>query len=359
MLLTVVISLCAIGCFVKNQKLQYLILGIGAIILLAHLPLGRDIPTYIEGLRILPHVPTFGEGRFIFIDLWYSIFNWLFDSEEVFLFIINGLTTVFLVGTIYRYSKNYAFSLFLVLTSGFFAVYMQSAIRQGLAMAVLIFAIYRFLLSEKYIQYGLTIVAMATFHDVALVALILIPLYYFRSYLSLKRIVILLIVAAVCGLTMGYLFEVIYPYFGYFGMYLSSYSISISGLGLQIVLFSLITFAMIVVKPDDDESKFLFLINAFSFGIYLFLMGYPAVSRICDYLQVVNIIFIPSLWTRMVKPSIKYAFLGFTMILNLVLYQSDLNNILYSDSAHVSMVDVPYYVYGLNDCEDILKLQGR
>ena len=149
MLLALVICLCGVGSFVKNRKIQYLILVLTSVVLLLHLPLGRDIPTYIEALRKLPHVPTLGQGRFIFIDLWYSIFNWVFDSEETFLFAINGLTTLFLVNTIYKYSKNYALSFFLVLTSGFFAVYMQSAIRQGLVMAVLLFAIYRYLKYRK------------------------------------------------------------------------------------------------------------------------------------------------------------------------------------------------------------------
>lgn len=359
MVLAVAILICGIGCFSKDKKVQLGILIGSLFLLLVHLPIGRDIPTYIEALENLPSVPTFGQGRFFFIDWWYSVFNWLFHSPEMFLFIINGITTVFIGFVIYKYSKNYALSLFLVLTSGLFAVYMQSAIRQGLAMAVLLFAIFQFLLKGKYGWYGLTIVLMATFHDVALLGLVLIPLHYFSHLFSYKVIVILLVVAACIGLTMGYVFEWIYPYFGYFGMYLSSYSISIAGIGLQIVNFGLICFGMIMVKPKDEVSHFLFLINALSFGIYLVLMGYPAASRICDYFQVVNIIFIPSLFLSMVKPSFKYLFIGLTMVLNLVLYQSDLNNILYNDSTNVSIVDVPYFVYGLNNCEDIMNLQGR
>ena len=359
MVLAIGIVICAIGCFIKDRRIQVGVLIGGLLLLVLHLPIGRDIPTYIEALGNLPSVPTFGQGRFFFIDWWYSVFNWLFHSPEMFLFIINGLTTGFLIFAIYKYSKNYALSLFLVLTTGFFAVYMQSAIRQGLAMAVLLFAIFQFLLKGKYGWYGLTIVLMATFHDVALLALILIPLHYFRNLFSYKVIVILLVIAGCIGLTMGYVFEWIYPYLGYFGMYLSSYSISLAGIGLQIVIFGLICFGMIMVKPKDEVSQYMFLINALSFGIYLILMGYPAASRICDYFQVVNIIFIPSLFVSMVKPSFKYIFIGLTMVLNLFLYQSDLNNILYSDTTSVSIVDVPYFVYGLNNCEDIMNLQGR
>lgn len=359
MVLTGLIILCGIGCFFRNQKIQLGIMVVAATMLMLHLPIGRDIPTYIEALNLLPNVPTFGAGRFFFIDWWYSVFNWLFGCSEVFLFIINGLTTLFLIETIYRYSKNKAFSLFLVLTSGFFAVYMQSAIRQGLAMAVLLFAVFHFLLKGKYLYYGLTILTMATFHDVALIGLILIPMHYFSKLFTLKVMVVLLALALCIGLTMGYLFEWIYPYFGYFGMYLSNYEISIAGIGLQIVIFGLICFGMYVVKPQDQVSWFLFLVNGFSFGVYLLFIGYPAVSRICDYLQVINLVFIPNLFMQMVQPKLKFSFVALIMLLNLFLYQSDLNNILYSTNSKVNFWDVPYYIYGVNNAEDVMILQGR
>ena len=359
MIILFMIVLAMIGCFIKNKKVQLGVLGIIGFLLILHMPIGRDIPTYIEAMEMLPHVPTFGSGRFFFIDGWYSVFNWLFDSPEIFLFIVNGLTTIFVMYTIYKQSLNYGLSLFLVLTSGFFAVYMQSAIRQGLAMAVLLWSTYRYLIHGHYLKFTTAILLMATFHDVALIGLVLIPLHWLRHRLSDKLLYGLLVLCVAGGLTMGIVFEWISPYLGYFGMYLSSYQTSIPGIGLQVVLFALTTIAMVVVKPNDDTSRFMYQINAMAFGIYLVLIGYPAVSRVCDFFQVINIIFIPNLLHHVLKPMIKYLLLACLIGLNFYLYQSDLNNILYGDSTHVSMLEVPYYVYGVNDAPDILKLHNR
>lgn len=94
-------------------------------------------------------------------------------------FIIFGLMGRF----IYKYSENTTLSVFLFITLQFWFMFLN-IIRQGLAVAIVLIAS-EFLINKKlgkirYIFFCLIILLAAQFHNSALVALILLPIYFLK-----------------------------------------------------------------------------------------------------------------------------------------------------------------------------------
>ena len=357
MLIFLVIFINLIATFCDNYKIDKIACVASLVLLILHYPLGRDIPTYIEILQTQPVVPTFGVGRFFFIDWWYSVFNWISGNPDLFFFIINGITTSLLFYTICRYSEKRSLSFFLLLTSGLFAVYMQSAIRQGLAMAVLVFATYQFLLKDKYLSFLICVSMVATFHDVAIVGLFFIPIRYFLNRINLKIVLIGLLSSVAFGLFISKGLIFIAPYIGYFGKYMSSYDISWSGIGLQLVQFAIILIGQFNSRDLTDEMRFGLIVNITSLMIYFLMLGFPLVSRVCDYLQVINLLFIPMLLVNMDRNVIKKLFIVSIIVVNFVLYQNDLNNSLYSHHEETTIFECPYYSFITNNYHDVIEIQ--
>ena len=81
-----------------------------------------------------------------------------------------------LVGaTVWKYSRSAAISLLLLAGSGVMEVYYGNALRQSLAMAVFLFAFYRYIPKRQYWCYELWMIAAVSLHEVAAAAM-LVPI---------------------------------------------------------------------------------------------------------------------------------------------------------------------------------------
>ena len=114
---------------------------------------------------------------YMFVKSIYQIIN---DIQFV-LAVIALLYALFVSTTLYRYSKNIAFSFLILLTFRYFP-YSMTALRQGLALAIVFYST-RFIFEKKIIKFALAIVIASFAHKSAL---FLLPLY-FVQFINLNR----------------------------------------------------------------------------------------------------------------------------------------------------------------------------
>ena len=117
--------------------------------------------------------------KYILLSLTYSYF-WLFW--------LSGLIVVYCyLKVIRRYSVNYWFSVFLLITLGVYTFFFNG-LRQGLAMAIFVLAI-PYLLEKRFVRYFLVCIVASLFH---VTALFIIPFYFlvnFKTKLIYKIII--------------------------------------------------------------------------------------------------------------------------------------------------------------------------
>lgn len=280
--------------FRKNKKTTNFLFVVFIVFFAIRFPLGRDIPAYTYLVEHNTYPITFGNGRFTFLIFYYTLYNHIFDTPEYFFTICACLTIGISLYAIYKYSNNLALSCFLWATSGFAQVYLQSVIRQAFVMAVFLWAYFRYLRNKQYLQYTVAILLASTFHDAGLIALTLIPLEILINKITPKIQILLITTCLVIGLLLGPLLSIYGECLGWYYEYLKNYQISILGIGLQIVLFSftLLIYYFQTDKDDTDCKRFL-LINSFAYAFYCLMIGYQLTSRFTDFIQILNLIFIP------------------------------------------------------------------
>lgn len=144
------------------------------------------------------------------------IFNLaLYFKSPILLFgIFSILTYSLVIYSCYKYTKEAGLSLIVYL--GLFYLPSLSIIRQGLAIAVIIFAV-RFIQRKSYLKYYISIIVAFLFHYSAIVAIIF-PLFYKTANLKTVFIYSLIII-------IGFKFileYVVSQYMPYYSVYLSS-----------------------------------------------------------------------------------------------------------------------------------------
>lgn len=327
-----------------NKKEQTILLLCSALFFILRFPIGRDINNYIYFLTSYPTTPTFGTGRFFFIDFYYSLSHTLTDNPKYFLFLTNFICVGLIFYCIYKYSKNYALSAFIFATSGYAQVYLNSGIRQAMAMAVLLFAFYKFLVNDNYVRYALCILLVATYHDSALLMLLLIPLKMYKDFFNNKIILLLISLSLAIGLIFIPLITPYLSFIGWYYEYISQYSISLLGFGLQLIQFVIVCVLYKYSTANNPIKRFVFIVNAASFSIYLLMVGFPLVSRICDFIQIVNIIYIPYLLVNIHSTRIKTLLLLPIVLVNLVLLYFDINDNIsaLNPNLNITIISYPY-----------------
>lgn len=221
----------------------------------------------------------------------------LFTRDYAGLFIVTALLFCFFIyKAIYSQSINPAFSIFLLVTSGFY-FYSMNAVRQCIAVAIFFYAV-PYIENKKFIKYLFWILLASTIH---LVALIFIPVYFIGNLkLSLLKTVIFLgISAAVLPLVQKFIYYIIS--FTKYSSYINSvYDTTERGYVMPLINFTIILFAyyyLHVREKDDgfDERKYRLLLNLQIVAAFLSLcLGvFPLASRLFLSFFYVQIFLVP------------------------------------------------------------------
>lgn len=163
--------------FVSEVLIYLLLTGVSA----CRVAVGNDYWTYRDNFALISQERfVSSEFGFNYIVKWIQLLFGYDRYKPVFAF-FSILTVFFFVKALHDQARDYAFSLFLLMTGGYYFNSLNS-IRYYLALAICLYAM-KYLLSGRYGKFVLWILLGAVFHKTILFT---IPVYLVAWYLAVK-----------------------------------------------------------------------------------------------------------------------------------------------------------------------------
>lgn len=321
----------------KFKKYSIIVFILTTLFFTVRLNMGNDIPTYVIVYDRVKN-PIYDAihyhlSRNIGFTTLAFICKKIFGSYRMFLLTCNVLTSIIITYIVLKHSKNMLLSLVIFIGSGYLEVYYSSGIRQSIAMAIFLFSYFEFLENKQYLKYYIGIFISFLFHDVALIGFILPIFLKFLEKIKenkVEKYIGVVIIALLLSFLSSYVLTLLFNIVGsdytwnHILSYFSGQSFSVIGLGLQFVI-TLMCFILYSIGNEKCEKTYFQILTIFvSLLIYILLVRFPIVSRVCDYLQVILIITIPNI-LESISSRKKYvlAFL-FVWVLNGYLLYADM-----------------------------------
>ena len=252
---------------------------------------GNDYWVYRDNFNLIAqdrHVAYEPGFRYIvrFLQLFLRYDNYL----PIFAF-FSIITVLLMVKAVYDISDSFVFSMFLLLTAGYYFGSLNN-VRYYLALAAAMYSI-KFLLKKEYLKFVGVIAVAALFHKSVL---IVIPLYLLATvnWNFIGHFAISLFCATLIFLP-GLYRKIIFTFYPFYeGSMFDTGQTSITSIAKAAAIF---VFALIYRKiiAKDRILKFGFYCNLWALLLYVFCSFVPEISRIGFYLNVTNIFFIPRL----------------------------------------------------------------
>lgn len=283
---------------VAEAAIFCLLTGVSA----CRIAVGNDYWVYRDNFKLIAqnrHVSS--EFGFNYIVKW---IQQLFGYDKylpVFAF-FSVLTVFFLVKALHDQGENFAFSLFLLMTSGYYFNSLNS-VRYYLALAVALYAM-KYVLRGEYLKFILWIAAGAVFHKTIL---LVIPVYLVARYLAgvrLKKwhfcIGILLVFSLIFGqdIYRAIIFR-IYPF--YENSAFDNGQLSYVNIAKCVCVLALCFICYRESIRDDLINRFYFFLNLM--GLVAFCCGsfVPEVSRVGHYMIISQVFLLPRVLSDMGK----------------------------------------------------------
>ncbi|MCD7809711.1 MAG: EpsG family protein, partial [Erysipelotrichaceae bacterium] len=279
-----------------------------------------DTYAYINIYKNLPSslsmdvINSFEKDRGFFILS--VLFKQFISSDyHVWLFVITWISGLLVVRTLYKYSENFFYSLFLFIVTVNF-VWMLNGMRQFLALSV-IFGNLDAILDKKFFKYLILVLFATSIHITAIITL---PMYFLYDLKAFSwQMIVLVIVVIIAGINMDYLadiFSIVLEDSAYEG-YLEVAATSSGSNVLRVVVgFAPVALAFIGRKHIDNQlihfcinmsiiSAIFYLISSFSGGILI--------GRLPVYFDMFNLLLLPWLVNHLFvksNQSFMYLFIG-------------------------------------------------
>lgn len=275
-----------------------------------------------------------------------SIFRMLNLSYEGFICIISIFMLACYIYVINKYSENKLLSLF-VLFCGYYLIYIESALRQGLVMSIFIFAFYKYINDNNLKIYIIIMLISSLFHKVALISLIIpiIKIIYTKVGNNNKINIIILLFSIFMFLIKGDVLLVnIVKYIGINIPYVTG-KYNILAILLRIILFSIL---YISYKLSDDEKisdidKFQLYLYFINTCIFIILSNNQTLSRIYDFISIIEIIVLVNFITKIKNKTMNKLILIIYMSILSILFLKDLNaNIYQGNYYETGILNYPY-----------------
>jgi len=236
------------------------------------------------------------EPVFIFLMMIFRHFNLPFTAFIAFCAFVS-LSLIFY--TIQKYSSNRTMSL-LAFFACYYMIYIESALRQGLAMAIFIYAFYSFLHRGKLIKYYLLIILGMTMHTSLVIAFFIPILIKINNefFFNLRNIIFMIAISFALIPIMPILLMQIdsllfngrnYSYFIDTNFFIMAILYRLTMLAFSVFLY---------IKSKDNLSEIeLKCLKVYIGGILIYFSFSPMaiLSRLTEYLMFIDIIFIPSI----------------------------------------------------------------
>ena len=281
----------------------YLVLLVPAVLRQAT---GNDYMRYVEFYHLVvanAMVPT-EEGFNMLTRLVYGLSG--YENYLLMFAIFSAATIMLFLLAIRDQAQDFFFSFFLFMMFGY---YFQSfnTVRYYFALALSFYAL-RFFMDRQYPVFVLLVLAASTFHKSALVVLALYPL----AALVWSRWFILAAGAAGAVVLAGKdimlkVLLVLYPSWEDTQDLLASGGVSWANIAKCCLVLALAALAWRRAEVDFSGRTMRFYLHATMISLWLYVFGsfIPEVSRICYYLMITQILWIPGLISAMKLPAVK------------------------------------------------------
>jgi hypothetical protein len=199
--------------------------------------------------------------------------------------------------TIQKYSINKLFSLF-IFFANYYQVYIEGALRQGMAMTIFIYAFYDFLYTRKKVKYYLLILLGMTIHMSILIVLcvpfiVKMPKNVFKSPIV---IAVMIMLSLTGSLFMPRVFGLIISMFTKKSAYFNhDFSLNIFPISLRVLEMVLV---YILYRKNYLMLSYqeIMAVKVYISGAYIYLMvSSVGLSRVSEYFTFIEIILMPNL----------------------------------------------------------------
>ena len=328
----------------RKQKIEWLIYGLTALLFLIRFSIGQDIGGYAWMFERVQNPFSEVLTSHMMRNVLYTLLNYLvkitFGEFRWFVLLSNVIILGLCTWVIRRHSRNPVFSMFLFIGSGMLEVYYSSGLKQGIAMALYLFAFYEFLPKKKYLLYELFILLALGFQEISVV-LIPIPLFLklvkpFQKHPYRMTLIISAVAWILAWFVNEYLIYFEYmitdhtgyaPVWTHLLAYFHRRSFSYAGSAMEIVfLAGILLLYHFADKKDWKEFRYLEIITfAYSCVLYFLCAGYSIMSRTSDMIQIILLVLVPNLVHELPALSKKAIAFAGLFALNAVLLYTDLH----------------------------------
>ena len=225
--------------------------------------------------------------------IYMSIFRILGANSDIFIFCTSILVMTMFVYVIYKNSKYKMLSL-LVFYGIYYSIYLNSVLRQGIALAIFFIAFYTFLKRGEVLKYCICIAIGFLFHESILITLILpiIQLIYKKTFYNKSFNTILCLASLVMFVTkfdrvlikFAAIIKITIPY--------EASTFNTLGITLRIVSIAFIYYIYINCDDNDLTDFDRFQIYSYFIGIliYFTISHVPIFSRFIEYFSALEVI---------------------------------------------------------------------
>ena len=283
---------------VAEFAIYALLTGVSA----CRIAVGNDYWVYRDNFKLIAqdrHVSS-ESGFNVIVRLMVELFG--YDNYLPIFALFSVVTVFFFVAALHYMGEYYAFSLFLLLTGGYY-FHSLNSVRYYLALAIALFSM-KYVLSSQYEKFVLLIVAGALFHKSVL---LVIPVYLTARFLaSVKLKMWHYVVGALFLLSLVFGQEfyrtIIFKFYPYYeGSVFDNGQISYVNIGkcLATLVLGLICYRKVL--QDNLVYKFYFYLNLFGLVAYCCGSFIPEVSRVGYYMIISQVFLLPGLVKKMEK----------------------------------------------------------
>ena len=286
----------------RNQVAEFAIYALLTGVSACRIAVGNDYWVYRDNFKLIAqdrHVSSESGFNFI-VRCMVELFG--YDNYLPIFALFSIVTVFFFVAALHYMGEHYAFSLFLLLTGGYY-FHSLNSVRYYLALAIALFSM-KYVLSGQYEKFVLLIVAGALFHKSVL---LVIPVYLAARFLASVKLKVWHYVVGVLfllSLVFGQEFyrTIIFKFYPYYeGSVFDNGQISYVNIGkcLATLVLSLICYRKIL--KDSLVYKFYFYLNLFGLVAYCCGSFIPEVSRVGYYMIISQVFLLPGLVKNMEK----------------------------------------------------------
>lgn len=255
-------------------------------------------------------------------------FNFTFENFVLFL---SFIVMILFISTIIKNSKYPIVSL-LIFYGSYYQIYVNSALRQGIAMAIFLWSFFKFFKKNEWIKYIISILIASLFHYSVLITLLapILKIMYIKFFYNFKVNIIIFMIGI-----LGFIFggeNILIKIANIFGItiHYSSDGANLLAVLLRVILLSVILILYKYSKKDalsqfDKMCMYFCFINTIMF---IFFCNMSILSRMTEYFSLLDIFIIANIISVIKIRDIKFISVLIVISIISVVFIKDQNSFL-------------------------------